>query len=248
MEYKVIINAIIIIFIIYLILENINYSYKFDINNTKNIINENYENNKEKNVDNKSEKNQNNSYKENKSINFLTDDNDYVPNFDELDKNDCETDKNYVKPGNFWLDNNNNPNFNSNVTNVSKFYDINLDESSISQDEHSTPLDEITNYNKKELEKVIDYEQSKESCFLNKGNKPFIPLNQDSWKYKNESPMNGGIMNDGIVGFDNLNSGFALYDKGSIENNNCDNNIKCTTDDLRNGMSSEAQDARLNNT
>ena len=31
--------------------------------------------------------------------------------------------KNNIKPGNFWLDNNNNPNFESNVTNVSKNFE-----------------------------------------------------------------------------------------------------------------------------
>jgi hypothetical protein len=264
MDYKVIINALIIILIIYLILENVNYNYKFNASNKKqnkieenikeyNIENERFENERFENerFENEGFENEgfeNEGFKNNQSIDFLTNDDDLVPNIDTILNKKCvdtEIESDNIKPGNFWLDANNTPNFDNNVTNVSKYYDIN-------SEEEAPPLNEITNYEenyaKKELEKTIIDKQSKQSCFLNENNQDFATINPDFWKYKDESPMNGGEISNGIVGFDTLNSDFALYDKNKINNQSCDNNINCTDDDLRNGMSTEAQQSRMNNT
>jgi len=100
----------------------------------------------------------------------------------------------------------------------------------------------------KRIRKTIIDKQSNQSCFLNENNQEFATINPDFWKYKDESPMNGGEISNGIVGFDTLNSDFALYDINKINNQSCNNNIKCTGDDLRNGMSTEAQQSRMNNT
>ena len=119
MDIRIIINSLIIIFILHIIILNINYSLeigkKDKIENFKDLTKEN-------------------------SINFLTNnDNDsndefkkkllkYIQNDQLEETKKTEFEKKNILPveaSNTYLSNNNTPNFESNVADISKFYNIN---------------------------------------------------------------------------------------------------------------------------
>jgi hypothetical protein len=220
MNFRIIINSIIVIFIIHIIILNINASY--NIGNKKNI--ENFEDNKDA--------------KNNKdSMNFLTSNND-VDNDDfkkkllkyiQVDEQPKMTEfekKNLIKveASNTYLNDNNVPNFESNVADISKFYKVNYD--NLSENElKSTSIDSLKN-----TTTVID--TKKDSAI-----DPFVrqsTVNPDNWSYKDEIPMNGGLMN-GIVGFDSLESQFAMFNPNKLNLETPDSNKfeNIPHDDLR---------------
>jgi hypothetical protein len=231
MDIRIIINSIIIIFILHIIILNINYS----VNLGNKIKVENFSDVKEN------------------SISFLTDtDNNskddefkkklmkYIKQ-DEIKKEGKFENENLnrVEASNSYLGNNNVPNFESNVANISKFYNINYD--NLDENElKSTSIETLKN-----KEEIIGVEpppinditsintDSKKGSDIN----PFArqsKVNPDNWKYKNELPMNGGGMN-GIVGFDNLESQFAIYNPNKLNFETVDDNKfkNIPHDDLR---------------
>ena len=159
MDFKLIINSIIIIFFIHIIILNINYNVVFG---------------KEK-FNNKTED----------SINYLTstdnnNDEDFKKKMLKYINQDIKEPKEpiikTVEASNTFLNNDNEPNFESNVADISKFYNV--------------------------TETFTDSKEQTEQ------RKPQV--NADNWSYKNELPMNGGGMN-GIIGFDSLESQFAIF-------------------------------------
>jgi hypothetical protein len=167
-----------------------------------------------------------------------------------------------VKPGNTYLSNNNEPNFESNVADIKKFYNVNYD--NLDENElQSTSIENIHKMNELpdgpfqklnapadqrseqvlfgsnengnlhpinfEQEKLLSKsnqikEEPKEKCKNNDQNNTNITSpfnvthfgrnsteNPDNWLYKDDLPMNGGKIG-GIVGFDQLESQFAMYD------------------------------------
>ena len=243
MEVKVLINSLLIILIIYIILDNIPYRYRFGIE--RRIVNQ-------PNIREKYEVNENFDNSLNQSLDFLQNDNqtskkelyDYLLNDDLPSK-----DESPVKPGNYWLTNDNIPNYESNTMDIKQNYDVKstfegLPENNLMESKYDNNIEE-----KKIMEQTIIDKQTQQSSFLdthtNDNQSTFKP---DTWQYKNELPMNGGMFN-GISGFDNSNSSFAVYDTNNLDLEKCDNYNKCKPkDDLRNGMSIEANEARLNNT
>lgn len=220
MNFRIIINSIIVIFIIHIIILNINASY--NIGKKKNI--ENFEDKDTKN--NKD------------SMNFLTSNNDvdnddfkkkllkYIqvddpPKITEFEK------KNLIKveASNTYLNDNNVPNFESNVADISKFYKVNYD--NLSENElKSTSIDTLKNT----TTSIID---TKKDSTID----PYVrqsTVNPDNWSYKDEIPMNGGLMN-GIVGFDSLESQFAMFNPNKLNLETPDSNKfeNIPHDDLR---------------
>lgn len=207
MDIKIIINSLLIILILHIIILNINYTISIGTKIKESFVVKTNED----------------------SINFLTTNNDANDEFKkkllkyvQQDVPVVETEfenknLNKIQPSNSFLSNNNEPNFESNVADVSKFYKINFD--SLNENELKTTSVELLK--KTEECKKVDY--VREST-----------VNPDTWGYKNELPMNGGIMN-GIVGFDSLESQFAIYNPNKlnlqIETENKFNNIP--HDDLR---------------
>ena len=130
-----------------------------------------------------------------------------------------------VLPGNYYMGKQSDSNFNSNVANLSKFYTTSFD--NLTQDELMKSQYNTSTNSRKEQEILEIDKQSKQTSYTDDGaiNKTFKP---DTWKYKNELPMNGGKMN-GIVGFDNLDNQFAIYNKYSLQiqsvNNNSEYNV-----------------------
>lgn len=207
MDIKIIINSLLIILILHIIILNINYTISIGTKIKESFVVKTNED----------------------SINFLTTNNDANDEFKkkllkyvQQDVPVVETEfenknLNKIQPSNSFLSNNNEPNFESNVADVSKFYKINFD--SLNENELKTTSVELLK--KTEECKKVDYVREP-------------TVNPDTWGYKNELPMNGGIMN-GIVGFDSLESQFAIYNPNKlnlqIETENKFNNIP--HDDLR---------------
>lgn len=132
-----------------------------------------------------------------------------------------------VEASNSYLNDNNVPNFESNVADISKFYNINYD----NLNENELKATSLETLNK--ISDVKSVSKTEKDCnttqYVRESN--VVP---DNWSYKNEMPMNGGVMN-GIVGFDSLESQFAMFNPNKLNLQNADsknfNNIP--HDDLR---------------
>ncbi len=201
MNFKIIIHAIILIFILHIIIINLDY----EINIGKKIENfNNADKNKDKNSDSKSldflleNKEKDNEFiKKMNELSNLVENPKKVPEFEK--KNESE-----VLPSNNYISNENLPNFESNALDTSKLYKIqnnydNLEEKQL----QTTSIEDLNKKNDNiitEINKVdTQVRQSEE--------KPNV------WEYNNEFAMNGGVMN-GIVGFDSLESQYSNF--GSI--------------------------------
>lgn len=218
MKINVIINSIIIILIFHFII--INYLYTTDniinighYNNDKRI--ENFLNNKDKKSDSKDKK-------DNASINFLKDEsaNDkfkeklmkYIEEPNVKEKTEFEK-KNVmnVAPSNTYLTNTNMPNFESNVADIKKFYTVNYD----NLDEKQLQATSIEDLNKiKDPGHINIDDVSKQPCNIKSYGREST-VTPDNWVYKDELPMNGGNMS-GIIGFDNLESQFAIFNPNKV--------------------------------
>jgi hypothetical protein len=214
MNIRIVINSLILIFIIHIIILNINYSY--DIGNKKNIEGFTDNNNDDSNVsflmDNNSNNKGDDEFKQ-KMMKYIQ------QNYEAPKENKFESKNLYpVEPSNSFLSDNNVPNFESNVADTKKFYKINYDNLN-EKDLKSTSIDNLKNYeslkkdntDKSSTTVISNYD---EPCHIKEHGREPIKL-PDTWSYKNELPMNGGTMN-GIYGFDSLESQFALYNPNKL--------------------------------
>lgn len=225
MDIRIIINALIIIFILHIIILNVNYT--FDIGNKK--IKESFENN-DKNKD---------------SMNFLKETNapsdedfkkklmKYIEEPKEHKKTEFENKNlNKVEASNTYVSSDNVPNFESNVADISKFFKINYDNLD-ENDLKATSIDTLKSVNLDNNTNNIHLEQTKDSKdsikdLIEEPEKPKhfgrdSQINPDTWSYKAELPMNGGNMN-GIFGFDSLESQFATFNSNKLNLQNSDSN------------------------
>ena len=157
---------------------------------------------------------------------------DYMNNkFDRLSTDII--DSNDVKPDNYYLTDNNSPNFKSGAIDTARFYDMNIDGITADKLEKS-PY--VLQTDKKQMEDVIIDKQSKYSSYIDSITNKEQVFKPDTWQYKNELPMNGGSFN-GLTGFDSEGGHYAIYNKTELNLEKCDNETKCNkVDDLRNGM------------
>jgi hypothetical protein len=226
MDIRIIINSILIIFILHIIILNINYSYTYGKKNN----NENFKNSTEYSKDLDFLKNDiNNDDTEND--NFKKKLLKYIQE-DEIVKENKFESKNIIdiKASNTYLNSNNVPNFESNVADTSKFYINNYD--NLNEDQlKATSIEDLNKLKDKNIV-TVDV-QSNSPCNIKTYGRESTAT-PDNWNYKDELPMNGGTMN-GIVGFDNLESQFAIYNPNKLNlqsvNNDKFNNIP--HDDLR---------------
>jgi len=195
MNFRLIINTILIIFILHIIILNINYSKNIGVQENFGILDQEiYLNDNPKDKDEEIKKKLN----------------DYINN---INNNIPEVDNNEIPlPGNAYLTNNNNPNFESNVADIKQFYKHfdNLDKNELD--------DALKKYSGSDINMNIQKPLLNTTLDVNNT----IKNNQDDkdvrettnyppyWQYNNELPMNGGNMN-GIVGFDDGNSLYADY-------------------------------------
>ena len=237
MNFNIIIHALIIIFILHVIIINLDYTITIGnkINNPKNI--ENMTNQKQiKNT----EKNN-----ESESLDFLLGNskkndafqqkmNSYIKDI-QLRKNETQNfdTKNEfpVLAANSFLDNENTPNFESNVADTPKFYKINnnddtskfansydnLNENELKQTSLSSlknnGINNNNNYNTNNTNNTNIITKSTnvgKDINISSNTVRQSEVNPDNWSYKNDLPMNGSPMN-GIVGFDGLESQYADF-------------------------------------
>jgi len=118
---------------------------------------------------------------------------------------------NKVSASNTYVSDNNEPNFESNVADISKFYKFNYD--NLNEDQLKSTSIEKLNKDNISIDTNIDV-KSKEPCNVKNYGRETI-VTPDNWNYKNELPMNGGNMN-GIIGFDSLESQFAIYNPNKL--------------------------------
>ena len=130
-----------------------------------------------------------------------------------------------VIPANGILNNENVPNFESNVADTPKFFNINnsydnLNESGLK----STSIQDLN----KESTTILEKEIPMDNQVRQSNERP------NNWEYNNEFAMNGGSMG-GIVGFDGIESQYAdfgsLLNMKKYDNEKNENNIP--HDDLR---------------
>jgi len=214
MDIKYIINICLILFVLHIIIINLNFNVK--IGNV-----ENFKNNDDKNKKSNDKKS---------NVDFLMSDKDSSEDFKkkllkyiQLDENEGKTDKTEfekknvsdVLASNTYVGNDNVPNFESNVADISKFYNMSFDNMNEDDLRNATPI------SSKKLEPV-KLKDNDANCVPKTGRKSIELPN--SWEYKNELPMNGGNMN-GIFGFDNLDSQFASFNDTLNLQQSTDNNF-----------------------
>ena len=218
MDLKLVINALIIVAILHLVLTNLDFS--MSIGNKK----ENFSNTLEF-LDNNDTETKDIKDDEELRESLV----DYVKSqhFNIANKaTDIEKVKKVV-PGNFYEEKNNTPNFESNVTDVSNFYENNFDNL------NAEDLPTVNDQKNLQLNNQCIDGISKQAMVVNReASQPTIQ--PDVWTYKNELPMNGGKMN-GIVGFDSLDSQYAVYDTSSLNVQSCKDNgmVAYPKNDLR---------------
>lgn len=240
MNYHVIFNALILLFILHIFLSNIDYHQIIGI--PKKI--ENF--GRQLGVpDNKEEEQKKMEYEQ--SLRFLQDSNSSPAQNDEDFKkkllsfiNKKETpvgpsetamksfeDRNVypILPSNSFTSNVNVPNFESNVLDVQKFYKRNIEFDNLSENQLESSIKENFDSQKDSYtnERTSSDVVMKSTPIPNLSNdtndsrSPFGRISTEQppvWTYKNEMPMNGGSMGGGIVGYDSLESQFSLYSSG----------------------------------
>lgn len=193
MNIKYIINILLILFILHIILINVNIQIK--IGEKKN---EYFENNKEKTQDISKTDNQNSKDDEfrKKLLKYIQAENIIHKEENEFNKlNNSD-----IAPHNVYTDENNVPNFESNVADIKQFYNINYDnlsENELKDSVSNCPVDAPLNNN-----------LTPQNCV-----QPLVRKSTElpvTWEYNNELPMNGGSMN-GIFGYDGLESQFSSF-------------------------------------
>lgn len=206
MKTKIIINSLLIIFILHLLLENIDFNFQIgDLNM------ESYQNKKNDDQTLKFLTDVNNNHLLNNKLNMKDKLLDYVSQVS-------------VKPSNIYESDNNVPNFNSNVENISKYYERNNNYDNI---------EKLQKNNYKSIDKVSGRQKVSEDT-----------VSSVSWKYDNELTMNGGDMG-GIFGYDSLDSNYAVI--GSEGKSCSPTGCSINSDDLRMGMGNPNKETRLTN-
>ena len=203
MDIKIIINSLIILFIMHIIILNVNYHV---VIGKKNDIEKFTDSDTNDNSMNFLMNNNNNDEFKQKLLKYMQQ-NENVKETEFENKN-----INKVNPSNSYLSDNNDPNFESNVADISKFYKFNYD--NLNEDQlKSTSIEKLNKDNKVKENINID-QQTKDPCNVkNYGRESSVT--PDNWVYKDELPMNGGQMN-GIIGFDSLESQFAIYNPNKL--------------------------------
>jgi hypothetical protein len=205
MDIRIIINSLIILFILHIIILNINYHIVIGKKtNVENFAENNIENTNDKSMNFLMNNNSNDEFKQ-KLLKYMQQ-NDVVKETEFENKN-----INKVSPVNTYLSDNNEPNFESNVADISKFYKFNYD--NLNEDQLKSTS--IENLNKTNTTKEYIEPDNEKNCQDNKNYGRKSVKTPDNWEYKNELPMNGGTMN-GIVGFDTLESQFAIYNPNKL--------------------------------
>lgn len=160
---SMLIGSFIIILALHLLLQGTDYRKKIFLNNSNNI---------------KSQKTNKENFEISENSNYTL--SSWNPIKDEnIKTNQCHAP--IVVAANRFIDNKNDPNFQSNVLNVNRFYTKNIQDEPNPNELKDDPNDQD---NRRKINQYND-----------------LPT---TWKYKNELAMNGGTLFDNVRGYDNL--------------------------------------------
>ena len=122
-----------------------------------------------------------------------------------------------VMPSNIYQNDENQPNFESNVANISKFYENNFDNLEQKQLEQAPTNSNnlLMTRNPQTIDNV-----SRQACNIDQNaNTPVISDQQ--WSYQNEVPMNGGAFMGSVTGFCDHDAQYSIYDTSKLNVSSC---------------------------
>jgi hypothetical protein len=159
-----------------------------------------------------------------------------------------------IKAGNYFLSNENDVNFGNNVLNTNNFYQLHPD-----SDDGSLIPKKLEQIEKNLCVEGASTKLSADTrCFsqpnTGKTTKVGNPAeggkgknDSEEWQYKNELPMNGGFILEGLQGYNSTGVAFANY-SDKISNASCDgtDSLNCNKepDDIRMGMGKPNEEYR----
>ncbi len=124
--------------------------------------------------------------------------------------------KNGAKPSNFYSTDFQTPNFTSNVEDLRKFYSYEYFDTLLKK--NSDLSENANNQNINAQNQTVDTSQT------------FNQPQTETWHYKNEIPMNGGLMGD-VSGFDMTSPAFSTFGSEMLVHQKIQ-----PSDDIRSGM------------
>lgn len=140
------------------------------------------------------------------------------------------------KPSNYYIHNENVPNFGSNVINPAQYYNINPPNNNYQPRScNTTEQPQISNMTMAQNNILNPVS----NLTYNNNPSPLIEDNRIStqypatWEYKNELVMNGGEFTPNLVGYDEISNEYAPY---NIQSNNIQPTFNVKYDDLRKGQ------------
>lgn len=209
MNLRLIINAFLIILAIHLLLENLNFH--MSIGDATEYFSNYLDNGEPDDYDPKQE-----------LLDYISGNNVH----ETISRNEV------VKPSNYYVENENVPTFESNVTDIRDHYQYNHESSS------SGSWEDPTKKQFEPVEQAID-KLTQAPAHLS----PDGTIKPDTWLYKNELPMNGGAVMGGVHGFDTLETDFAIFGDGSALSQSCQK--QTPDDDIRMGLGQPNMQNRL---
>lgn len=232
---RVIVNAILIILVTHILLDNLKFHQTFDI---RPLLNINTKYKRRENFSTLNPKEELLNYLKKTSVPNTTPEsidnlrlNNYMKK-KELLKNDLQMELGEsVKEGNYYTSQFNTPNLANNVTDTPDFYNNHL----IGQYDGKKINETLQISSQKQQDVSIIDQYSKQPCFFDENTKTIKP---DMWKYKDEIPMNGGLMGN-VTGYDMMEDDYGIYDDNNMSLQSCLPPMKEDMhygDDMRTGM------------
>ena len=186
MNWRFIVNTIIIVLILHFILENLDF--KIEIGSQELFTSKKHD-----------------KLSAEDSMKFLTENTveGFDPTSDLLDYIENKTTD--IRGDNFYKTDYNTPQFNSNLTDVQSFYNMNYD---VNDCTHSG-FDGINLHNmlnqQKKASKIEGFKNNQQGNNYQNVNPDYQP---EEWRYKNDLPMNGGNQ-EGVVGYTKIEDDYA---------------------------------------
>ena len=111
-----------------------------------------------------------------------------------------------VKPNNFYEESESAPNFDTNVTNISKYFQTNYD---------SIVAKNLGDNKKKKKNPIEQDPISKTHCYIDDKDNG-CTMSKVNWKYKDEQVQNGGDFIGGVTAFDGIGLEYAVYNTSQL--------------------------------
>jgi hypothetical protein len=230
MDFRIIINSLLIIILLHLLLKNINYGKIIT------FYRENFNNNSQNHLENKKDDEENKNKDE--SLDFLL---DLKGEYKQMETYVNKCNNIDIKAGNYYVEDENTSNFKSNVLNINDFYKTNKSLIGTYDNLDQNQLQNLQTVLRSETKKLLDPENNPYDKF-NKYNMN----NNNQWKYNNDLTMNGNKIYDNVYGYDNFETNYTTYNNNIIYNHPKNNSNSLFQDDERMGLGYPNRDNRNN--